>query len=269
MEGHMTTIVRSHVAAALCAIGLAALIPLTGCATSASRAEAQLDLKKARSHLELGIDHLQNGRVALGLRDLLIAESLDPKNARIQYALAEAYTRKGRIEEAEQHLLRVLELYPPYHDARLMLSMLYIHSERYEEAIVQTGILINDPTFPSSWRALTNQGWAKFRLGRIPEARRDLELSLEYKPGYWPTLLNLGILEAQEGHRLEAIGFFTRMIELDPRPDAQAEANYRLAELYVSVGQRERAVDHLVTAVSQAPGGPWGKKSEEYLKLLR
>jgi Tfp pilus assembly protein PilF len=269
MEGHMTKIVRSHIAAVLCAIGLAVLIPLTGCATSASRAQAQLDTKKARSHLELGIDHLQNGRVALGLRDLLIAESLDPKNAKIQFVLADAYTRKGRIEEAEQHLLRALDLYPPYHDARLKLSTLYIHSERYEEAIVQTGVLLDDPTFPGPWRALTNQGWAKFRLGRLPEARQDLELSLDYKRNYWPTLLNLGILEAQEGHRLEAIGLFAEMIELDPQPSAQAEANYHLAELYVSVGQRERAVDHLVTAVSQAPSGPWGKKSAEYLKLLR
>ena len=265
----MTKIVRSHIAAALCSIGLAALIPLTGCATSASRAQAQLEIKKARSHLELGIDHLQNGRVALGLRDMLIAESLDPKNARIQLALAEAYKRKGRVEEAEQHLLRVLELHPPYHEARLMLSTLYIHSERYEEAIAQTGVLLDDPTFPGSWRALTNQGWAQFRLGLILEARRDLELSLEYNRKYWPTLLNLGILEAQEGHRLEAIGLFGEMIDLDPRPSAQAEVHYRLAEIYVSVGQRERAVDHLVTAASQAASGPWGKKSEEYLKLLQ
>ncbi len=265
----MAKSVRSHIAAALCAVGLVALISLTGCATSASRAQARLDLKKARSHLDLGIDHLQNGRVALGLRDLLIAESLDPKNARIQFTLAEAYKRRGRIEEAEQHLLRVLELHPPYHDARLMLSMLYIHSERYEEAIAQTGMLLAEPTFPGPWRALTNQGWALFRLGRIPEARRDLELSQEYNWNYWPTLLNLGILEAQEGHRLEAIGLFGEMLELDPRPNARAEANYRLAEIYVSIGRRERAVDHLVTAASQAPRGSWGKKSEEYLKLLR
>jgi Tfp pilus assembly protein PilF len=269
MEGLMTKSVRSHIAAALCAVGLAALLPLAGCATSASKAKEELDGKKARSHLELGIDHLHNGRVALGLRDLLMAESFDPKNARIQFALAQAYTRKGRVDDAEKHLLRVLELYPPYHDARLMLSILYIHSERYEEAIAQTSVLLADPTFPGPWRALTNQGWAQFRLGLIPEARRDLELSLEYNRKYWPTLLNLGILEAQEGHRLEAIGLFGEMIDLDPRPSAQAEVNYRLAEIYVSIGQRERAVDHLVTAASQAASGPWGKKSEEYLKLLQ
>jgi len=265
----MTKNFLSHIAAVLCGVGCSALIPLAGCATSATKAQAELDTKKARSQFEIGIDHLNNGRVALALGQLLSAERLDPKNARIQYALAEAYTRKGKIEEAEQHLLRALELYPPYHDARLMLSNLYIHEGRYEEAIVQTGLLLEDPTFPGPWRAITNQGWAKFRLGRNAEARVDLELSLEYNRRHWPTLLNLGILEAQEGHRLEAIALLGEMLDLDPRPTAQAEANYRLAEIYVSIGQRERALGHLMTAVAQVPSGPWRKKSEEYLKLLR
>jgi hypothetical protein len=48
-----------------------------------------------------------------------------------------------------------------------------------------------------------------------------------------------------------------------------AEASYRLAEIYVSIGKRKRAVGHLMTAVAQAPGDLWGKKSEEYLRLLR
>ena len=78
-----------------------------------------------------------------------------------------------------------------------------------------------------------------------------------------------GILEAQEGHHPKAIALFEEMLALRPRASAMAEANYRLAEIYVSIGKRERAVGHLVTAVAQAPGDLWGKKSEEYLKLLR
>ena len=128
---------------------------------------------------------------------------------------------------------------------------------------------MDDPTFPGPWRALTNQGWAHYRLGRRTEARRDLESALEYNPSYWPALLDLGILEVEEGHQLEAIALFQAMLEQEPRRGARAEANYRLAEVYVSLGKRERAVDHLVTAVADAPRNPWGKKSEEYLRLLR
>jgi tetratricopeptide (TPR) repeat protein len=253
----------------LCAAWLMGLTALLGCATSGSRLEQERQIKQARAQFELGVDHVNNGRVALGLQNLIEAESLDPNNAHIHHALGDAYTRKGRIEEAERHLLRALELYPAYHDARLRLSHLYIHLKRYDDVIAESQTLLDDPTFPGPWRALTNRGWAEFRLGRMLEARRDLELAHEYSEGYWPALLNLGILEAQEGHHPKAIALFEEMLALRPRASAMAEANYRLAEIYVSIGKRERAVGHLVTAVAQAPGDLWGKKSEEYLKLLR
>jgi type IV pilus assembly protein PilF len=253
----------------LCAAWLVGLIALLGCATSASKLEREQEVKKARAHLELGVDHLNQGRVALGLRELMSAESLDPKNARIHHALGEAYMRKGKMEEAELHLRRALELFPAYHEARLRLSILYSHLERYQEAIAETQTLLDDPTFPGPWQALVNQGWAKFRLGRAVEARRDLELAHEYNQKYWPALLNLGILETEEGHYPKAIALFEEMLELRPRASAMAEANYHLAEIYVSLGKRKRAVGHLTTAVAQAPGDLWGKKSEEYLKLLR
>ena len=55
----------------------------------------------------------------------------------------------------------------------------------------------------------------------------------------------------------------------DVSSSAAAEANYRLAEIYVSLGKRDRAVSHLLAAVEGSPNGRWGQKSEEYLKLLR
>jgi type IV pilus assembly protein PilF len=253
----------------LCAAWLVGLMALLGCATPGAKLEREREIKKARAHFELGVDHLSHGRVALGLRELMSAERLDPNNARIQHALGDAYTRRDKMEEAERHLRRALELHPAYHDARLRLSNLYIHLQRYQEAIAETETLLDDPTFPGPWRALANQGWAEFRLGRRADARRDLELAREYNERYWPALLNLGILEAQEGHYPEAIALFEEMLELRPRASAVAEANYRLAEIYVSIGKRKRAVGHLKTAVAQAPGDLWGKKSEEYLKLLR
>ena len=81
--------------------------------------------------------------------------------------------------------------------------------------------------------------------------------------------MNLGILAAEQGQRPDAIRYFTQVLEIEPGPSATAEANYRLAEIYVSLGRRRQAVGHLRTAVVKAPSDPWGKKSEEYLKLLR
>jgi tetratricopeptide (TPR) repeat protein len=126
------------------AAGFAALGILLGsmaCATSGSDQASERDLARARAHFEMGIDYLGTGQNALALRELMAAEQYDPKNARIHHALAEAYRRKGKLAESEKHLKIVLELHPPFHDARLMLSSLYIAEERYDEAIAQASHL--------------------------------------------------------------------------------------------------------------------------------
>lgn len=266
----MTIIARTSRPAALLGLALLALAPSQGCVSSAARkAEEVAAQKKAKSHFEIGADHLRKGRTALALRELMAAEQLAPDRPRIQYALGEAYMVKGRYDDAEQHLKRALELQPEFHDARLHLAVLYLEVERYRESIVESQRLIDDPTFPGVWRALTNAGWAEFKLGDGAAARRRLELALEFNPNYWPALLNLGILESQEGHRPEAIAVFHRLLSLQPGASATAEANYRLAEIYVSLGNRKQAVGHLVAAVEETPNGRWGQKSEEYLRLLR
>ena len=265
----MTAGSSARAIATLLMLGLLPLAGPLGCVTSSSKEDENLQIKRARAHFNLAVDHIEKGRIELGLRELLIAEQFDPGNPRIHHALGAAYLRKEKVAEAEQHLLRALEIRPDYQNARFNLSSLYLLLERYEECLEHSEILFDDPTFVSPWRALTNRAWAVYKLGRIAEARRDLERSREYQPGYWPTLLNLGILEAEQGRKLEAIRFYTRLLELRPGPSAEAEVNYRLGEIFVALGKRERAVGYLRTAVMKAPSGRWGRKSEEYLKLLR
>jgi len=267
----MTTALPAHRPIAIVltvVLGLAAL-GSTGCASTPSAMEEEARVAQAKSHFEIGVDHLSRGRTALALRELLAAESLAPERAQIQYALGEAYLLKSLHEQAETHLLRAIELQPDYHDARLHLVVLYLQQERYAEAVQQSEVLIDDATFPGPWRALSNAGWAEYKLGDKTAARSHLELALEYSPHYWPAMLNLAILEAQEGHRPEAIALLGEILELHPGGSAAAEANYRLAEIYVSLGKRDRAVSHLLAAVEGSPNGRWGQKSEEYLKLLR
>ena len=253
------------------ASGLLALAPLFGCATAPSAEDEELNRKRAAAHFNLAADHADNGRIELALRDLLTAARLDPGDPRTQHSLGIIYLQKGKVAEAEMHLLQALEIQPDYGQARFNLSTLYLGQGRYEECIQQSKILYDDATFVWPWRALTNWGWAAYKLGRVEEARQQLEHSRKFRSHYWPTLLNLGILEAEQGHKVEAIRYFSNVLEVDPEPEPSgvAEASYRLAEIYVSLGKRKQAVGHLRTAVVKAPSDPWGKKSEEYLKLLR
>lgn len=247
---------------------LPTLLLLSACATSGRTPEQEMNVKKADSHRQLGIDHLVHNRPELALRELMLADRLNPRNPHTLHALAQAYRLKDKNLEAEANLLQALEIYPGFQEARFDLSTLYIVMGRFEDSLVQSQVLLDDPTFPAPWTAHNNQGVALMQLGRTAEAREHLKTAREFNDRYWPTLLNIGILESQEGHHLEAIEAFQQMLDLKPIPSADAEANYRLAEIYISLGKRDRALGHLKAAVAQAPGEEWGRKSEEYLKLL-
>lgn len=251
-----------------------ALVAGLGCVTTESPElrkpdpEAQAR-KQAEAKYNVGIDHLKNGRNALAVRELRGSLELEPMDPWSHFAIAEAYRRQGRTDDSVQHLERAMELKPAFHSARLNLSGVYIQRNDYEAAAHHAEILLDDATFAKPWSALNNLGWSQYRLGKTQEARANLELASEYNERYWPALLNLGILEASEGRRLEALGLFQRVIDLDPGPLALAEAHYRSAEIFLAIGQQEKAVRHLVAAAESKPNGQWGEKSEEYLKLLR
>lgn len=225
--------------------------------------------QKVSTYFDLGVDYLRNGNPAMAVRELQAALAIDPNHARIHHALAEAYRVTGRFPEAEAHLQRAVQLEPSYQGARLSLSALYIQMDRYEEAIQESQPLVADPTFPGPWRALTNVGWAQIKLGRDDEARKSLEEALTMRPGYWPALLNLGILDSKEGRRQEALEKFTRVLESKPGASAEAETNYRLAEIYVSMGDRTRALEHLAVVIEGQPSSDWGRRSREYRNLLQ
>jgi Tfp pilus assembly protein PilF len=255
--------------AALLAIAASAL---AGCASRGKPALAQVseeDERKAVAHYNLGVHHLSEGNTALAIRELQAAVERNPNDPWIHLSLAEGYRRKAKIAESERHLLRSLELNPEFHHARLTLSGLYNQTGRFELAAQEAQVLVDDATFPAPWQALTNLGYAQFRLGQLGEARQTLQLALEYRPFHWPALLDLGILEAEAGRKLEAVERFQKVLGYKPGPLVEAEVNYRLAEVYVSLGRRDAALDHLAQAVAARPGSPWAKRSQEYRKLLR
>ncbi len=119
------------------------------------------------------------------------------------------------------------------------------------------------------WKALTNQGWAFYKMGDLGQARERLEMALEYNANFVPAMLSAAVVDAEQGRHLDALNGLEGVLRAKPGPLASAEANYRIAEVYVSLGNREKAVHHLIAAAEQKPSGEWGKRSEDYLRRLR
>lgn len=224
---------------------------------------------RSRAHYDLAVDHLVNGQTAHGLREFLSALEFTPDDPWIHLGLGECYRRKSLYDKAEFHLLRANELKPYFQTAQLNLSALYTHMKRYDESAEWAQKLIDDPTYPAPWRAYNNLGWARLRSGRTEEARSALQKALDYDANFWPAHLNLGILESEAGRNLEAIQHFEQVIERKPGAFAEAEARYRMGELFVALGNRGRALEQFTAAAESSAGSQWGKKSQDYMKLLQ
>ncbi len=251
---------------------LAALIA-SGCA--AVGPDKKSEDGRAASIRDVGIDHLRQGRTAMAIRKLSEANDLNPEDPATHLALGEAYRRKGMLDRAESEYKRAIEVSPEVNDFNrqetvMNLSALYIQMKRYEDAIAGCRELVEDPTFSSPWRPLTNMGWAAFKLGRNAEARKYLGEALDFHPRYAPANLNLGIVEQADRQYLAALHRFEVSIEGEQMPpDAIAEANYRMAEIYVALGKRAEAIEHFNVALERSPYGEWGTQSQSYLELLR
>jgi Tfp pilus assembly protein PilF len=255
---------------------LAAVMGLAGCVTTTDGDEGGKDEKSlAAATRDVGIDHLAQGRTAMAIRKLKEAMSHDPDDPSTHLWLGDAYRRKGMFSEAEAELLISLKLNPDtgdfnHQETVLNLSALYIQMKRYADTRALCQSLVDNPTFSTPWRALTNRGWAEYKLGEFAEARASYEEALDFHPRYSPAHFNLGILDQRERHFLDALRRFE--LALDARrlsPDGEAEANYRMAEVYVSLGRRGKAIEHFSMAVERSPYGQWGSQSKSYLELLR
>ena len=256
-------------ARALPGLALALLVATAlGCATTNPETQADKD-RQVRSHYEMAVNHLREGRTGIAIRELLAAHEIDPEDPWVHLALAEAYRLKAHHAESEHHLKRALALRPDLHAATLNLSALYIQVGRYDEAIELSRELLGDATFPAPWKALTNQGYALYKLERRAEAREILGQALEYHENFWPARLDLAILDQDEGRHLEALEQLEAVLAQKPGSIARAEVNYRMATIYISLGNRAKAVHHLSAAAETRPSGEWGKRSEDYLKRLR
>jgi Tfp pilus assembly protein PilF len=134
---------------------------------------------------------------------------------------------------------------------------------------------VADPTFVRPTRALVNLGWAHYKSGDLERAKADFERALKQDRSNYVAHLDLGIVYYEQGELVEAVSHFEACVKiLAERPakvfgPVEAEARYRMAQAYVRLGRRDRAVDSLRVAVDRGGESEWVLKSNDYLKVLQ
>ena len=78
---------------------------------------------------KLGTAHLQERHFPLAFREFFIAVELNPNNPVAHNQLGLTYILAGKIEQAEEHIKKALQLDPKYTDARINYSYLLLEQK--------------------------------------------------------------------------------------------------------------------------------------------
>jgi type IV pilus biogenesis/stability protein PilW len=243
---------------ALALVWLSTMAP----ACSKNRENIQRDAKTSHT---LALAFLTENRPSLALRELAKAESLTPDDPEIQNTLGEAYWRKLEYGKAEESFKKATALKPDYGDAWNNLGALYLFLKRYPEAVAALEHAVQDIYYETPERALTNLGWAQFKLGQLAEAEGQYKQALELAPGFPLAQKHLGALFQERGQHAEALQQLDAAERLLPE---DAEIQLLRGRSLLSLGDRAAARDAFERAWRLAPGSEIGKSAKTYVDLL-
>ncbi|RAK52306.1 tetratricopeptide repeat protein [Phenylobacterium deserti] len=138
-------------------------------------------------------------------------------------------------------------------EARLTLADLLRANERYPEAAELLTGLINEAKTPD-WRILYARAVVYERMGRWPDAEKDLRTALEAEPDEAELLNFLGYSWIDRGERLpEALKMVEQAVAQNPRSGPMVDS---LGWAYFKLGDYKRAVEKLEQAVELEAGDP-------------
>jgi tetratricopeptide (TPR) repeat protein len=152
-----------------------------------------------------GQKNYEEGKYLAAVRNFTEAVQLAPKSPEAHYALAQALTGMGKLEEAIEECRQVLKLKPA---EELKIWCFYLIGNAYAD------------------------------LDEFPEAIESYKEAIKLKPDLSKPHYNLGLAYAASGELTAAAAEFNRAAQL--KPD-YAEAHYNLGVAYVQLGKENEA----------------------------
>jgi len=172
-------------------------------AKAAASQAVKLDPRSAEAHIALGlVRQLYDWDWIRALQDFQLAVDLEPSNATALYEYGFFLSRKGELDGAFPLMRRALELDPLSPAVNTNLGVNYYYQRNFEQALrFCHDALELDPGYqPAHYRIAQTF----FCLGRITDARRQVEVALR-RADAMPLLLALsGFLAAQDGDKSRA-----------------------------------------------------------------
>ncbi len=230
------------------------------------QAQSKNKVPLAEEHFRLGVSHLKSNNPTQGLKELLLAVELDPKNDEINEALAQAYQLKKAYRLAEKHYLKAIEFGGDNPRYKNNLASLYLLMEEWDKAIKYFDQAANNLLFMNPHVALAGKGFAYLQKKDYPTALAQFKQATAMAPrfaqGYY---LQSEAYQAM-GDNDRARVALEKALDISPN---YVQALYQLAVLDLETDQLDAAVDRFERVVDQAPLSELGMQAAEMLRALK
>lgn len=238
----------------------------TGEALGQLEAAREMAPEDARVAFDLGNVHRARGDSAAAIDAYRRALELEDGFVDARFNLANALAGENRWQEAAEQLERVLESEPGHSRARYLAAMALHQQGRSAAAAERLSALVaEEPGNTAARRGLATVYAALGRPQRALEVYREA-FGLDLDAADMAALLaEAAQLAWRHGRRDEAIGYFRRAVELEPRSSA---ALTRLANALQLAGRRQEAVELFARAAELDPDNATAWLSEASLRIL-
>jgi tetratricopeptide (TPR) repeat protein len=170
-----------------------------------------------------------------------------------------------KLDEAETHLQRALQLAPGFPDVNYLIGVLWLRRHDAGQALgyLQKAVELAPKHAP----ALLALGEAQYLQRDYPHAIASLEQSASLKPTAWRAHWLAGVAYYQQGDYINAREHAQAALLVGQ--DKTGSARLLLGEAQAALGQREAALATLEQFQREQPNSPQTATAQKLLELLR
>lgn len=172
-----------------------------------------------------------------------------PRNAVVRYNLGRAYWARGDLDLARAQFRAAIDMQPDYLAPRLATIQLHLVRGENPQALQAADEALRLSPRTAFTRILRAQ--ALSGLGRIPEARTELQALIKTDPQLMEARFRLGLLELAAGNHAAAEQVF-RQCASDAKGEVLCQIG--LADVYSAQKQYDKAIALLKEQLATSPG---------------
>lgn len=223
------------------------LIGLTACSSNASKPSP--DKAQASSYnARLGAEYTRKGRLNLANEKLLKALEQDPGSADANHYYALLQQKLGLNQKADIHFRKAIALTPKNPSLLNNYGSYLCQNGQYQSAAQHFMAAIRDPLYTTPEFAYTNAGICIKKSGDTNTAEQYFRKALAIKPSFASALYQMAKTKLEQGDYNRAQAFLQRYHEKNPEVSESlslcVQINRRLGDLNAAGRCRSKLAGH-------------------------